>query len=360
MRKFLTRFLSLRISSSGWTPFTNHSRTYIVEKHQNASRCVATNVTKFALPASLTGLPIAALVPPGQCQFGPVWTAVPLLERIPVSASSSVLRFGLPNRQDPLQLSTCACILANAQIDGEDVTRPYTPISTNADMGTFDLLVKHYGPTAKMSRWMHEIEPNSTSIRFKHIDFNIKIQAPFDYEHIYMLVGGTGTPADCRNGSQGLVLLWCPIWSLTNFRFVPPPSTGITPMIQALHAILGASSNVSSTAPKTKVTMLYGSKLASDILGRELLDLWAASFPDQLQVIHVLSDEPIGSDWSGARGYINQALIEKYIDAPSSSLIIFVCGPPPMYTALCGPRQDKQVSGLLATLGYTADHVYKF
>jgi cytochrome-b5 reductase len=195
MRKFLARFLSLRLSSSGWTSLTNHSRTCLVGKRQNASRCVATNATNFTLPSSLTGPPIAALVPPGQCQFGADWTAVPLLERIPLSASSSVLRFGLPNRQAPLQLSTCACLLANAQIDGEDVTRPYTPISTNADLGTFDLLVKHYGPTAKMSRWMHEIEPNSTSIRFKHIDFNVKIQAPFDCEHIYMLVGGTGTLA---------------------------------------------------------------------------------------------------------------------------------------------------------------------
>jgi cytochrome-b5 reductase len=196
MRRFLARFLSWRLSSTGWTSLTSHSRTCLVGKH-NASRCdAASNATKFTLPSSLRGSPIVALVPPGQCQFGPEWTAVPLLERIPVSTTSSVLRFALPNRHAPLQLSTCACLLANAQINGEDVTRPYTPISTNADMGTFDLLVKHYGPKAKMSRWMHEIEPNSASIRFKHIDFNVKIQAPFDYGHIYMLVGGTGTLVD--------------------------------------------------------------------------------------------------------------------------------------------------------------------
>lgn len=135
---------------------------------------------------------MAALVPPGKCQFGTEWTAVQLLQRFPVSQTTSVLRFGLPDATQPLLLSTCACILANADIDGEDVTRPYTPISTNDAVGHFDLLVKNYGPTAKMSRHMHEIQAGDC-IRFKHIDPNVKIQAPFDYDHICMLVGGTGT-----------------------------------------------------------------------------------------------------------------------------------------------------------------------
>jgi cytochrome-b5 reductase len=144
------------------------------------------------LPSSMTGPPVSALVPPGECQFGTEWTAVPLLQRFPISQTSSVLRFGLPDPTKPLQLSTCACLLANAMIDNEDITRPYTPISTNADTGYFDMLIKNYGATAHMSRHMHEIQPGDC-IRFKHIDLNVKIQAPFDYQRICMLVGGTGT-----------------------------------------------------------------------------------------------------------------------------------------------------------------------
>jgi cytochrome-b5 reductase len=143
------------------------------------------------LPSSMTGRPVAALVPPGECQFGQEFTAVPLMQRFSVSKTSSVLRFGLPDPEKSLQLSTCACILANANIDGEDVTRPYTPISTNAAKGHFDLLIKNYGETAKMSRHMHEIQLGD-HINFKHIQFNVKIQAPFDYDHIFMIVGGTG------------------------------------------------------------------------------------------------------------------------------------------------------------------------
>jgi cytochrome-b5 reductase len=213
MHHFLTRYLSFQrfaitpsfasVTLAGILPTTNDAnRTMCKESIPKVD-----DAAVHALPSSMTGPPVAALVPPGKCQFGTEWTTVPLLARFPVSSTSSVLRFGLPNAELPLQLSTCACILANATIDGEDVVRPYTPISTNADIGTFDLLVKNYGPTAKMSRHMHEIEPvhengsdngsaadaTDSSIRFKHIEFNVKIQAPFDqYDHVYMLVGGTG------------------------------------------------------------------------------------------------------------------------------------------------------------------------
>ncbi|KAK1744419.1 hypothetical protein QTG54_004952 [Skeletonema marinoi] len=47
--------------------------------------------------------------------------------------------------------------------------------------------------------------PIGGTIKFKHIEFNVKIPAPFTHKKIGMIAGGTG----------------------------------ITPMIQALHAILG-------------------------------------------------------------------------------------------------------------------------
>jgi cytochrome-b5 reductase len=40
--------------------------------------------------------------------------------------------------------------------------------------------------------------------------------------------------------------------------------TGITPMIQALHAILD---NTNEAPPKQRVTLFYGSQTSDDILG---------------------------------------------------------------------------------------------
>mmetsp|Transcript_42889 Transcript_42889/g.103748 ORF Transcript_42889/g.103748 Transcript_42889/m.103748 type:complete len:193 (-) Transcript_42889:5179-5757(-) len=143
-------------------------------------------------PPSLSGKPTKNLVPPGKCQFTEEFVSVPLLERIAVSSTSSVLRFGLPDTSAPLNLSTCACILAKAEIGGEAVIRPYTPISTNELTGCFDLLIKDYGANAKMSKLMCQDLKVGDSVEFKHIAFNVKIQAPFKPTKICMLVGGTG------------------------------------------------------------------------------------------------------------------------------------------------------------------------
>ena len=118
-----------------------------------------------------------------------------------------------------------------------------------------------------------------------------------------------------------------------------------------------------------EVVLFYGSRTSSDILGRDLIDSWARAHPKQLKVVHILSDEPAGAAdseacWSGRTGYINKAAIEE--EAPNhgpdmeDDVIVFVCGPPAMYTALCGPREEADVNGLLGEMGYSKDQVYKF
>ena len=289
------------------------------------------------LPSSLTGPPTKALVPPGKCQFTSEFMAVALSERFAVSSTSSVLRFSTPDKSQPLNLATCACILAKADLpskptngadekeektgETEVVVRPYTPISTNAQIGSFDLLVKHY-PEGMMSQHMLNM-PIGATLEFKHIEFNVKMQyEKFQDKQIGMIVGGTG----------------------------------VTPMLQALHAILG------DTDSKAKVSMLYGSQVSSDILGNEMLSRWVTDHSDKLSVTHVLSNEPEDSKWDGARGFINRDLITQHLPAPSlgDDAIIFVCGPPPMYDALSGPRGEDEVKGVLAEMGYSSSQVYKF
>mmetsp|Transcript_31217 Transcript_31217/g.65458 ORF Transcript_31217/g.65458 Transcript_31217/m.65458 type:complete len:341 (-) Transcript_31217:391-1413(-) len=284
-------------------------------------------------PPSLSGKPVKSLVPPGKCQFTEEWSSVPLLERIVVSKTSSVLRFGLPDKTKPMNLSTCACILAKAGIDDADVIRPYTPISTNELVGCFDLLIKDYGGNG-MSNHMCKTMAVGDHVDFKHIEFNVKLQAPFQQKKIIMMVGGTG----------------------------------ITPMVQALHAILGGDKG---DQDDNEVVLFYGSRTEDDILGRALIDSWAKEYPEKLKVVHILSDVPETSleeeakTWTGRTGYITKEVVEEEAGSsfgPDSGddVIVFVCGPPPMYNALCGPRGEDEVKGLLADMGYKKEQVYKF
>lgn len=204
------------------------------------------------------------------------------------------------------------------------MVRPYTPISTNALTGSFDLLVKDYGPDAKLSHELCTRMAEGDTIDFFHIGAaNVKLQAPFAADEICMLVGGTG----------------------------------VTPMIQALHAILG------DPDCKTPVTMLYGSRGSDDILGSDVLHQWATDHADQFTLVDILSDEPKDSDWTGRRGYIDEPAMKEYCSAPDTdkTLLIFVCGPPNMYNALCGPREEAdKVDGVLGRMGFNAAQVYKF
>jgi len=289
---------------------------------------------------SLSGEPCLNLVPPGQCQLTDSWQSLKLVEKVDVSHTSTVLRFACPDETKPLNLPTCACLLAKADLpvakdneekktesgETEAVIRPYTPISTNDLVGSFDLLVKNYGENGRMSTHLCTA-PVGSVVDFKHIEFNVKIQAPFTQKKIAMIVGGTG----------------------------------ITPMVQALHAILGDKDN------DKEVSMLYGSRESSDILGKELLDNWEKKHGDngkggKFSVTHVLSDEDESSDWKGKRGFITKELIEENFPGPEDGddVIIFVCGPPIMYNIFCGPRGDKDLSGLLKEMGYSSNQVYKF
>lgn len=264
------------------------------------------------------GPPVASLAPPGVCQVGEDWQPLKLAEMQAVSHNVTAFTFALPDPTKPLNLSTCACLLARGMVAGDGVVRPYTPVSTNALIGRVTLMVKIY-PDGKLTRHMQSLTVGD-SLDFKHIAANVKIQYPFSKKRIGMLAGGTG----------------------------------ITPFIQALHAILGTESDAS------RVSLLFGAQVEDDLLAKDTLDEWAAQHKDKLDVTYVLSAEPKDSPWQGERGYISAELCASRLPPPSSDCLIFVCGPSPMYDALSGPRGERELKGVLSELGYKPEQVVKF
>ena len=241
-------FFFLRFSSDEWI---DSSAKILPPLRSFTMARRLTRVTRHL--STLPSPPISALVAPGRCAFGgDDWIAAPLLERAVLSHDTIRVSFGLPDRTLPLNLATCACILARGGKggDGEPVVRPYTPTSTNSMLGAFELVVKVY-PDGTLSRAMSEMAIGD-ALHFKHVPQNVKVQYPFSASHVAMLVGGTG----------------------------------ITPMVQALHAILGTPGDT------TVITMLLGNKTEEDILLRTQLDHWSAAFPHRLRITHVLSDAP--------------------------------------------------------------------
>ena len=326
---------------------------------------------KSSTKMAATSKPDAALEYASTCYIPTDWMALPLVERREYNHDSTVYSFGLPDGQS-LNLPVCACILLKApgkgrkdgggkvrnaprhtgvkfslppraflrvctrlrrvaqdDFDGSDAVRPYTPMSDNAMLGKFELLVKRYDGGA-VSQYLFGLAIGAT-VEFKHIKFNIKAQYPFEGKKTISMV--------CAG-------------------------TGITPCYQALWKLLGTPGD------DRQVVLLYGNKSVEDILMKDELDAWAKAHPDRLKVVHVVGnqpDDPPPPGWvttptyTAETGWIDQAKIEKYCSAPSADTMLFVCGLPVMYNILCGPRNEKDLKegSVLQKLGYSAEMVAK-
>ena len=62
------------------------------------------------------------------------------------------------------------------------------------------------------------------------------------------------------------------------------------------------------------------------------------------------------------------AMVTAHLPPPSEGNIVMVCGPPPMYKAICGPKKFEKgkppkqgpIDGVLKALGYTEAMCFKF
>jgi cytochrome-b5 reductase len=266
------------------------------------------------------------------CFIGADFVPLELTGVVDYNHDSKIFEFGLPEGQS-LNLPVCACILMKGKTStGEDAVRPYTPVSDNSMLGKFQLLIKRY-EEGVVSKYVHDGLKIGDKVEFKHIPFNVKIQHPFKAQ--------TDAAGPVRT-----VSMLC-------------GGTGIAPMYQALHKVLNDSSD------DTVVTLLYGNRSESDILLRKELEDLAAKHPKQLKLHNILgasAGDPAPEGWTGEVGWIDEEKIKRLCPPPAADTLMFVCGVPALYTALCGPRGDKSLpeDTVLAKLGYTPEMVSKF
>jgi cytochrome-b5 reductase len=149
--------------------------------------------------------------------------------------------FGLPNADDVLGLPTGQHIALRATINGQSVSRSYTPVSNNTDLGRIELLVKVY-PQGQMTKHLEAMQiGDMIDIRGPR---GAMQYSPSYAKHIGMIAGGTG----------------------------------ITPMYQLIRAICDDETDA------TQMSLLYANNTEEDILLRKELDDFAMRFPNKFQV----------------------------------------------------------------------------
>ena len=289
-------------------------------------------VTSAAAWASTTTTACAA--PPGAGSLSPdAWTPFTLLKKTRESHDTVRLTYALADARSPAALPVASCLMARLPVGegGKWVQKPYTPVDSPGATGELTLVVKAY-PEGKLSPALAALEPGSVT----------ELKGPFPkiaYEankwaHVGLVAGGTG----------------------------------ITPMLQILHAGLGDAKDT------TKFTRVYGNRSPADVICREEVERLASAHPARLTV-HYLVDAPTPGHPGIVPGKANvrvgrpdKALLSQFLPAPGPGVLVAVCGPGPMMTAVIGnkkkveggPPEQGDITGALGALGFTNETAFKF
>ncbi|KAI9348801.1 NADH-cytochrome b5 reductase 1 [Zopfochytrium polystomum] len=214
------------------------------------------------------------------------WINLPLVKKTVISHNTAIYRLSLPKADQPLGLPIGQHIQVAATINGKELTRSYTPVSSDDDIGYVDLLIKSY-PTGNISKYFAELKLNDL----------VKIKGPKGF-FIY-------TP----NMTEEFVMI--------------AGGTGITPMYQIIKAIL------KNPDEKTKITLIFANVNEEDILLRDELEQSAKD--PRFNVKFVLNNPPAG--WTGGVGFVTKDIVAEFKPKPEKTRIL-LCGPPPMMTAM--------------------------
>jgi len=234
-----------------------------------------------------------------------------------------------PNDTDVLGMKTAGMLMVEGEKrDGSGViARPYTPVSRNDTIGRLEVVVKDYPTVGNVSSHICKAEVGST-LSVKGCFTKIAVE-PNKWKKVGMIAGGSG----------------------------------ITPCLQVAEELL------SSPDDTTEITLIFCNKNPQAIFLKDHIDTLVAKSRGRFTVHYCVDKAGITDLWRGLRGHVTPEMVKAHLPvADGANNIIMVCGPPPMYNAVCGPKKFEEgkppaqgeVTGILKDLGFTSDAVFKF
>lgn len=217
------------------------------------------------------------------------YSHLPLKAKVMLSANVYRFTFTLPTTETVLGLPIGQHVAIKAELDGESVSRSYTPVSNNADRGVLELVIKVYPDGKLTNSYLKELQVGD-EVLFRGPKGAMRYTRGLA-KKIGMVAGGTG----------------------------------ITPMFQVIRAICEDDRDL------TQVSLIYANRSEQDILLRKELDTFARRYPKQFKVFYLLDKPP--ADWQYGTGYCTQELIAEKLPSVTADTKMMLCGPPGMVNA---------------------------
>ncbi len=118
--------------------------------------------------------------------------------------------------------------------------------------------------------------------------------------------------------------------------------TGMAPILALLN-------DAAARRVQRPVTYLYGARTQADLYALADIEALQARWPTGFSFMPVLSEEPMDSDWPGARGLVTNFLTSPALPTTVDHPHYYLCGPPAMV--------DAALTGL-RTLGVPVDAIH--
>jgi cytochrome-b5 reductase len=213
------------------------------------------------------------------------WLPFEVLEKVQVGRDTYQLTFkaaGFGNVQDIFggRGSHMECA---AEVNGEIVTRPYTPYVLPGRQDAFELVVKGY-ELGKLSKHIVGLSVGQT----------LNMQGP---------LGGLAEPPSFDD----------------NICFVAA-GTGITPLLQMVYHRLAKQPDLKMPG----AYLMFANHSEDDIILRQEIRQLSETLNMQLQL--VLSDAPSG--WGHSTGRVSVPMMKSFFPPPRADVHVFWCGPP--------------------------------
>ncbi len=217
------------------------------------------------------------------------YSHLPLKAKSQVSPNVYRFTFSLPSADTVLGLPVGQHVAIKAEIDGESVSRSYTPVSNNSDRGVLELVIKVY-PDGKLTNSYLSKLTEGDEVLFRGPKGAMRYHRGV-CKNIGMIAGGTG----------------------------------ITPMFQLIRAICEDDRDL------TQVNLIYANRAEQDILLRKELDTFARRYPKNFKLFYMLDQPP--AEWEFGSGYVTRDLMEEKLPGPGLDTKMMLCGPPGMVNA---------------------------